>query len=304
MEAVPKSSLTFIALSLLTLATLTACASSNDLPSGGKHESDPSSSGEVTGSAAQALTAVTRSDAIAQAELWAAAKLQYCQSPNGAHDSDTACSATCNRTKNAAWDPYRSDCSGLISWAWGLAAPGLVTSEFAPFGKTVSSTIACTDMQPGDAANRNSGGHIVLFKGWITVGTKAVFIEEPGCSSSEPYAHDFTSAVTCDGVNVDIAYEGETFTAIRFDAIADDPDAGAAAADGGGGVDASVVSTDPEQGADAGGDVVDSDLNVPASGDGDSGGCAITARRARDASVASFGLGLLAFALFARRRRR
>ena len=154
-----------------------------------------------------------------QAELWAAAKLQYCQSPNGARDYDTACSTTCNRTSNADWDPYRSDCSGLISWSWGLAAPGLVTSEFAPFGTTVSKAIACTDLKPGDAANRNNVGHIVLFKGWITPGTKAVFIEEPGCSSSTPYAHEFTSDVSVHADSIFVAYEGKSFTAIRYNNI-------------------------------------------------------------------------------------
>lgn len=297
-----KSSLKWPALSFLALA---ACAS-NESQGDGRHESDPSSSGEITGTAAQALSKVTRSDAVAQAELWAAAKLQYCQSPNGAHDYDTACSATCNRTKNAAWDPYRSDCSGLISWAWGIAAPGLVTSEFAPFGTTVSKTIACTDLKPGDAANRNAVGHIVLFKGWITPGTKAVFIEEPGCSSSEPYAHDFTSDVTCSGNDIDIAYEGETFTAIRFDAIEDDADAGAATADGGIEGDASVVSSDP-QASDSGaggrsGDVVDSDLNAPA-GTSNSGGCAVSSTSARDGSTGGILLALVMLSLTVRRRR-
>jgi len=298
-----KSSMKWTGLLFLALA---ACAS-NGSPSEGRHESDPSSSGEVTGTAAQALTVVTRSDAVAQAELWAAAKLLYCQSPNGARDYDTACSTTCNRTSNAEWDPYRSDCSGLISWSWGLAAPGLVTSEFAPFGTTVSKSIACTDLKPGDAANRNSVGHIVLFKGWIAPGTKAVFVEEPGCSSSEPYAHDFTSDVTCSGNNIDIAYEGDTFTAIRFDAIQEDPDAGAPSPDGGGtDVDASVVSSDPlaaDSDAGEGGDAVDSDQNVPASNGGNSGGCAVTSSSARDASTSGFLFGLIALGLLVRHRR-
>src|SRR5579872_1065006 len=77
-------------------------------------------------------------------------------------------------------------------------------------------------MKPGDAANRNSAGHIVMFEKWITPGSEALFYEEPGCSSSMPYAHEFQSAVTCSGSNVDIAYEGTTFTAIRYNNIVDD----------------------------------------------------------------------------------
>lgn len=183
---------------------------------------------EHTGTASEALSSITRSEVIAYAEQWAAVKLPYCQSPNGKADPDTACSPTCQRMSNAQWDPYRSDCSGFVSWGWQLPAPGRVTSEFAPFDTAVSEAIQCTDMKPGDAANRDSGGHMVLFKKWVTPGKEAVFIEEPGCSSSEPYAHEFTSAVTCTGTDVDIVSEGAPFTAIRYTHIADDlPDAGA-----------------------------------------------------------------------------
>jgi uncharacterized membrane protein YgcG len=160
---------------------------------------------------------------IANAEQWVAAELQYCQSANGEPDADPSCASTCNRTSNPEWDPYRSDCSGFVSWAWQLSAPGLVTDEFAPFSTSVSSSIQCTDLQPGDAANRDNVGHMVLFKEWVTPGQEAVFIEEPGCSASEPYAHEFTSNVTCSGTTIDIAYEGATFTAIRYDNIVDDP---------------------------------------------------------------------------------
>jgi hypothetical protein len=160
------------------------------------------------------------------------AQLQYCQSANGQPDADTSCSSVCNRTSNAAWDPYRSDCSGLVSWAWGLPAPGLVTDEFAPFSTAQSTTIDCTALEPGDAANRNSVGHIVLFKEWVTPGSEAVFIEEPGCSAAEPYAHEFTSAVTCSGSDIDITYEGATFTAIRYVNIVDDPSCGGGSSSG------------------------------------------------------------------------
>ena len=111
-------------------------------------------------------------------------KLHYCQSPNGAHDYDASCSTVCSRTSNPAWDPYRSDCSGLVSWAWGLPAPGRVTSEFAPFETDDHHAIDANDLQPGDAVNNSD--HMMLFKDWITPGTSAVFIEEPGCSAPRP----------------------------------------------------------------------------------------------------------------------
>jgi len=51
-------------------------------------------------------------------------KLPYCQSANHQPDGDTACSPVCTRPDNPQWDPYRSDCSGLVSWAWGAAGAG------------------------------------------------------------------------------------------------------------------------------------------------------------------------------------
>jgi hypothetical protein len=84
---------------------------------------------------------ITAQSTIARAEEWVSARLHYCQSPNHARDFDAACSAICERTDNAAWNPYRSDCSGLVSWAWGLPAPGRVTGEFAPFQKMTFTAI-------------------------------------------------------------------------------------------------------------------------------------------------------------------
>src|SRR5437016_1896449 len=67
---------------------------------------------------------------IARAMLWVDAMLHYCQAPNHQRDYDAACPTTCDRQDNVDWDPYRSDCSGFVSWAWGLPAPGRVTSQF------------------------------------------------------------------------------------------------------------------------------------------------------------------------------
>lgn len=275
---------------------------------GEAHESDPAVS-ETTGTTAAALTTVTRSDAIARGELWVNAKLQYCQAANGAHDDDTACASTCTRESNVDWDPYRSDCSGFISWAWELPSPGRVTGEFAPFETAVSSTIACTDLKPGDAANKNAGGHIVLFKEWVTPGVEAVFLEEPGCSAATPYAHEFTSAVSCSGVNIDIAYEGETFTAIRYLDISDDDssaDAGSSEAPDASGSSGGSAGSQPRSPANAFGkndpDAGTSDLQ-DTNGAKNTGGCAIgAAPSSRDSSFgAFFGLGL---ALVLRRRKK
>jgi hypothetical protein len=160
---------------------------------------------------------ISAQSAIARAEEWVSARLHYCQSPNHARDFDPACSATCERTDNAAWNPYRSDCSGLVSWAWGLPAPGRVTGEFAPFQNDITHAIPASSLRAGDAVNNSE--HVMLFKQWVTSGKVATFIEEPGCSSSTPYAHEVTSAVSISGDSIHVAYNGMTFTAIRYAAV-------------------------------------------------------------------------------------
>lgn len=152
-------------------------------------------------------------EVIARAQQWVDAKVPYCQAPNHKKDLDADCASTCTRPDVPEWDPYRSDCSGFVSWAWGLPAPGHVTDTFAPMDTSVSKVIMAEDLQPGDAANNDT--HIVLFKAWTKVGTEATFMEEPGCSSATPYAREFTATVTLDGSKIVIKSHG-TFTAIRY----------------------------------------------------------------------------------------
>jgi MYXO-CTERM domain-containing protein len=245
---------TLSALALAVLAFPLGCAPTTGPGAG--HDEGEGLPGERTATTSEAITS---NDALSRAQEWVTAKLLYCQSPNGKADPDTSCPATCNRESNPQWDPYRSDCSGFVSWAWGLAAPGLVTSEFAPFDTSVSQTIQASDLQPGDACNLTAGGHIVLFVAWVTPGKSATFMEEPGCSATPDYAHEFTSDVTLSGVNIDIAYEGESFTAIRFDQMTQSPldagtgpqdDAGSASSSGAGGTkDAGGTQADAGSGS-------------------------------------------------------
>jgi hypothetical protein len=220
------------ALRLAPLAALVAAAAGcSSGPPPTPHNEGEGLPGERTSTTTEAISS---DDAISRGMQWVTAKLLYCQSANGAPDYDTACSSTCTRQSNPQWDPYRSDCSGFVSWAWGLPSPGRVTSEFSPFNNDVTKTIQAIDLLPGDAVNRNSGGHMMLFEKWVTPGKSAIFMEEPGCSSSEPYAHEFTSDVTISGVDITIAYEGSTFTAIRFNQITESPagDAGSGGSSG------------------------------------------------------------------------
>jgi hypothetical protein len=168
---------------------------------------------------------ITGSAIVSRGMEWVNAELHYCQAARGAVDYDSACwgwegsSHRCDRTTNAAWNAYRSDCSGFVTFAWGLPAVGdggYVTSEFAPYNTSFSHTINGSQLKPGDALNKTPDGHIILFKQWVSAGHSAVFMEEPGCSSSKPYAHEFTSNVSISGDQVYVDYEGATFYAVRF----------------------------------------------------------------------------------------
>ncbi len=191
-----------------------------------------SSAGEGEGSPAAgddgplgtSAAAITAADAISRAEEWVAAKLLYCQSPNGADDSiDPSCAPVCTRTSNPEWDPYRSDCSGLVSWAWGLPPPGRTTAELAPNQSDITTVIDAADLAMGDAVNTDdsvsSEHHVMLFKAWTTPGQEATFIEEPGCSATPDYAHEFTSTVSISGTSITVDYNGITFQAIRYGAL-------------------------------------------------------------------------------------
>jgi hypothetical protein len=194
------------------LVLLLVAACSGDIAGG--HDEPPDAAGEpVDAPQGSGSGSAMGSVSVQRAEQWVAAKLQYCQAPNHERDYDAACASTCERKDNAAWDPYRSDCSGLVSWAWKLPAPGRVTTQFAPFKTDITHAIQATNLEPGDAVNNVD--HIMLFKKWVTHPTRAVFIEEPGCSSSTPYAHEVTENVTISGTTINVPGHAP-FTAIRY----------------------------------------------------------------------------------------
>jgi hypothetical protein len=153
-------------------------------------------------------------EAVMRAREWVTAQVPYCGGPNGGHD--VICGGTCSRSGDAAnpdWDPYRSDCSGLVSWAWQLPAPGHVTSGFAPFATDVSDVIAVADLQPGDALNNDT--HVMLFAAWKDdAKTQATVVQESDCGK---VANESTVELTyADGAQqADVKYYG-SFYAIRY----------------------------------------------------------------------------------------
>ena len=169
--------------------------------------------------------AISASDTIARAEQWVSAKLQYCQSPNHARDYDTSCSSTCERHSDPSWDPYRSDCSGLVSGAWGLPAPGRTTLQFAPYETDITKVIDATDLAPGDAINNSD--HVMLSSRSGSPGTRATRRAHRGAGllgrSSTPYAHEVTTDVSTNGTSIYVPYNGMTFTAIRYKSLSNAP---------------------------------------------------------------------------------
>lgn len=256
------------------------------------------SESEHVDTTSQDLTTITRSQALARGQLWVAAKLPYCQSANHQPDGDKACAKVCTRPNNAQWDPYRSDCSGFVSWSWGLAAPGRTTAELAPAVTDITHTIDPMSLMPGDAVNKPSD-HTMLFVKWVTPGKRATFMEEPGCSASEPYARQIDSDVTISGKSITLAENGITFSAIRFNAIADDPDAGApVSTDAGNGTtgepDAAATGNGTGNGSFA---TPHEGTNADSAPTQSSGGCAVSREEsgtsAGSAVLATFGLLLL-----------
>ncbi len=151
---------------------------------------------------------------VARAREWATARLAYCQAPNHTRDFDGDCQTTCDREDNLAWDAYRSDCSGLVSYAWQLPAPGAVTRDFAPFRIGLTHEIRAVALRPGDAVN--NAGHVMIFAGWTSRPYLARFIEEPGCHSVWPYAREFEAVVRPSDSTIIVFGKGR-YTAIRND---------------------------------------------------------------------------------------
>jgi hypothetical protein len=69
---------------------------------------------------------------------------------------------------NAVGGPYRDDCSGFVSMAWGLKN-SLVTQTLPSVADLVDSSIMeQTNLQPGDALDYTAD-HVVLFSSWTDI---------------------------------------------------------------------------------------------------------------------------------------
>jgi hypothetical protein len=150
---------------------------------------------------------------LARAREWIDASMPYCGGPNGG--KDVICGGTCSRSgsaKSTEWDKYRSDCSGFVSWSWGLAAPGQTTRTLAPYATTVSSLITVDDLQPGDALN--GSGHVMLFGGWVDKAAgKALILQESRCGTTA--SEKISVFKTINTTTLQIS-DGRNFRPIRY----------------------------------------------------------------------------------------
>ena len=122
---------------------------------------------------------ITRAEVMSHAENWVKREIPYCQ---------------CNGPKECCGDcPYchetRCDCSGYVSWCWGLST-GYTTRSLPE----ISVKIQKRDLKLGDIM-LNVGDHVVLFAGWAdSKNTTYHCYQEPGCHNNGPH-HAFKSIV-------------------------------------------------------------------------------------------------------------
>ncbi|UQW99280.1 hypothetical protein [Streptomyces sp. RerS4] len=109
---------------------------------------DSGTAGALSAAAsAEALGPISRSTVIERAKTWVDAQVPYSQS--------------------AYRDGYRTDCSGLVSMAWGLG-----TSAWTGNLDTYADRISKSELREGDmllfhnASDPVSGSHVVLFESW------------------------------------------------------------------------------------------------------------------------------------------
>jgi hypothetical protein len=173
--------------------------------------SDAEDVGDVEKSS-QEGAALSGDDSVSRAMEWVNVAMPYCGAPNHRYDS-YLCGITCDRygaADNPAWNDYRSDCSGLVSWAWGLSAPGEVTGGL----DSMTRAIPTSSLVPGDILITD--GHVVLFAGWTNMsGGEATIIHEGDCNQ---VAKTVPVTITV-GDNSSFYMWGTTYTAKRWDGI-------------------------------------------------------------------------------------
>ena len=119
---------------------------------------------------------ITKDEIMARADAYVAANVPYCGGVRGG--TDYICGGTCVRPA-AAWDAYRSDCSGFVSWCWQIASdPTTSTLMTDRSGGNGWTTVGLDALEAGDALVCD--GHVKLFSRMVSA-TSAEIYEEYNC---------------------------------------------------------------------------------------------------------------------------
>ncbi|MEO8551482.1 MAG: hypothetical protein ABI678_16000, partial [Kofleriaceae bacterium] len=166
----------------------------------------------ATGPADEPTTSVAEQDVsvseiMARAQQWVDLQVPYCGGVNGG--TDYLCGGTCERP-NAAWDEFRSDCSGFVSWAWQVMDDPTSDEYNADRAGTDGwSTIAIDNLAAGDAIATN--GHIKLFSRFVSANAAEV-LEEYDCGQ---VAHRAVQGFTRSGNTIYFNGDGRPYHPIR-----------------------------------------------------------------------------------------
>ena len=113
---------------------------------------------------------VSSPDTLVRAALWVGQKVPYSQAAYAA---------------DIQGHRYRTDCSGFVSMAWGLGR-SLTTRTLPDVATALGPVGDYADLQPGDALDSPTAGHVVLFVRWADPRHRtAVIMEEahPGTTA-------------------------------------------------------------------------------------------------------------------------
>jgi MYXO-CTERM domain-containing protein len=179
---------------------LAACAADDVGSDEGSMEGDPG----AVGSTSEAMTA---NEILARADAFIAAKVPYCGAVRGG--KDYMCGGTCQRPA-AAWDHYRSDCSGFVSWCWQIASvPSTHSYIVDKSGANGWHTVAIDELRAGDAVVCD--GHIKLFSKFVGKGSAEIY-EEYNCGH---VGRKGVQTFTRSGNTLKFAYDSRIYHGIR-----------------------------------------------------------------------------------------
>ena len=167
----------------------------------------PTLTQEEEGTTSSAQKLVSRREVMARAQEWVDAKVPYCGGVRGGND--VLCGGTCRRPA-AAWDRYRSDCSGYVSWVWQIPDDPTTYAYIEDRGGDDGwHTVAIDELQPGDALVSQT--HIKLFS--KRNGDAMEIYEESDCGLVARIRTQGISRI--DGTRFRFAGDGRTYHGIR-----------------------------------------------------------------------------------------